>query len=294
MIKQLESLGKITLNKSFKELTTIKVGGNAFMLFEPNSIDALKKAVKIINDNNFKYKVLGNGSNVLSSDKDYDGVVIKLTNLKHFEVEDEVLYTEAGVSLPFLANYTNNNGLSGLQFATGIPAMLGGAIFMNAGAYKESMSDIVMSVQILKDNELLWLSADKLEYAYRTSVFQKEANWIIVAAKLKLKKFDSKKLKAISLDRNTRRKDTQPLLYPNCGSIFRNLDNVPAWRIIDELNLRGKQLGGAQISEKHSNFIVNNNNSLATDVNELINLILSRVKAEKNIDLILEVERFNW
>ena len=294
MINQLEKFGTVVLDKSFKQLTTIRVGGNIRIFFEPIDIRCLVEAVKIIKANNIDYKVIGHGSNLLSSDKDYNGVVIKLTNLNHFEINDNELYSEAGASIITVANFAINNGLSGLEFATGIPAMVGGTIFMNASAYNEGISDVIDSVLVYKNDSLIWIKNADLEFEYRNSIFQRNLDWIIVAVTFKLKPDNISRLKSISIDRNRRRWENQPIKYPNCGSIFRNIGDFQVWKLVDELNLRGKQIGNAQISEKHSNFIVNLNNCLATDVDDLINLVLTKAKIEKNVDLILEVEKFNW
>lgn len=294
MIKHLEKYGTIVLDKSFKQLTTIRVGGNIKYFFEPVDIRSLIEGLKIIKEHGIDYKILGYGSNILCCDQDYNGVVIKLTNLNHFEINDNELYTEAGVSIITLANFAINNGLSGLQFATGIPATVGGCIYMNASAYNEGISDVIDSVLVYKDQRLVWIKNKDLKFNYRNSIFMRQKDWIIIAATFKLKAESVSRLKEISIARNQKRWQTQPINYPNCGSIFRNIDNLQVWKLIDELNLRGKQIGGAQISEKHSNFIVNLNSCTADDVNNLIDLAKKLAKEEKNIDLILEVEKFNW
>lgn len=294
IIKQLSEFGLVATDQSFKQLTTIKVGGQIKYYFEPKNMYSLSLALKFINEQKLDYKIIGNGSNLLCSDDDFDGVVIKLNNLNHYEINGNEMYIEAGVPIIVAANYAINNGLSGLQFATGIPATLGGIVYMNAGAYNECISDVIDSVLVLKDNHLEWMTIEDLEFGYRTSTFQKKQDWTIVAVNLLLDEADSEVLKEIAIDRNQRRFATQPFNYPNCGSVFRNLDNLPVWKVIDELGLRGKVKGNATISEKHSNFICNLSNCSANDVNHLIEEIINRVKTEKSIDLHLEVERFNW
>lgn len=294
MLTKLKALGTVSLDKSFKQLTTLRVGGKIKVFFEPIDIKALVEGVEIIKAYNMPYKIIGFGSNILSSEKDYDGVVIKLTNLNHFEINDNELYAEAGVAIITIANFAINNGFKGLEFATGIPAMVGGATFMNASAYNEGISDVVEAVLVYKNASLVWIKNSDLQFAYRTSIFQKERDWIIVAVNFKLKAEEVVVLKQISIDRNKRRWDSQPIRDPNCGSVFRNINGYPTWKLIDELGLRGKQIGFAQISEKHSNFIINLNNCLADDVDQLIKLIQDKAKKTKNIDLKLEVERFNW
>lgn len=294
MISKLQEYGTVSFDKSFKQLTTLRVGGRVKIYFEPIDIRNFVFAIRLIKEHKYNFKIIGFGSNLLCSDKDYDGVVIRLTNLNHFEINGNELYSEAGAPIATVANFAINNGLSGLQFATGIPAMVGGATFMNAGAYNEKISDVVQSVLVYKDDSLVWIDKADLNYAYRTSLFQEQKDWIIIAVNFVLKEDKISRLKEISIDRNKRRWDTQPINFPNCGSVFRNIDNYQVWKLVDDLKLRGKQIGGAQVSEKHSNFIVNINNSKASDVNDLIELIVDKSKREKNIDLKLEVERFNW
>ena len=294
MLDKLKDFGTVSLDKSFKQLTTLRVGGRVKIYFEPIDIRNFVLAIRLIKEANMPYKIIGFGSNLLCSDKDYKGVVIRLTNLNHFEINGNELYSEAGAPIATIANFAINNGLAGLQFATGIPAMVGGATFMNAGAYNEKISDVVQSVLVYKDDSLVWIDKEDLNFAYRTSLFQEKNDWIIIAVNFILKEDEVSRLKQISIDRNKRRWDSQPINYPNCGSVFRNIDNYQVWKLVDDLNLRGKQIGGAQVSEKHSNFIVNINNSKAKDVNDLIEIIQNKSKIEKNIELKLEVERFNW
>lgn len=294
MLKELEAYGLLAYDRSFKEMTTIKVGGAIKYYFEPNNMYGLTKAIEIIEAKQLAYKIIGNGSNLLCSNKDFDGVVIKLNNLNHFEVNDNIMYVEAGVPIIVAANYAINNGLSGLEFATGIPALMGGIIYMNASAYNEAISDVIESVLVYQAGSLKWIDKADLYFGYRESSFQTNKDWLIMAVNLKLEHADSETLKALAIDRNQRRFRTQPFEYPNCGSVFRNLSYKPVWKVIDEANLRGLQIGQAQISEKHSNFICNLGQASADDVNALIEKTISLAKENDNIDLFLEVERFNW
>lgn len=294
MKNKLSNLGSLSLDKSFKNITTLRVGGKIKYFFEPFNIKCLVDAIKIIKEANLPIKIIGNGSNILSSDKEFDGVVIKLTNLNHYEINDEELYAEAGSNLITVANFAINNGLKGLEFAVGIPALLGGSIFMNAGAYNQKISDVISEVLVYKDNHLQWLAKDQLEFSYRQSIFQKNTHWIIIAATFKLIEADVDSLKKTSVMRNQKRWNSQPLKYPNCGSVFKNLDNLPAWKLIDQLGLRAHSIGGARFSEKHSNFIINFNDASALDVYKLIKLAQKKALEKEAKSLILEVEQFNW
>lgn len=292
-ISELEKFGKLS-ESSFKELTTLKVGGKIKYLFEPDSIEKLQDALDYLYQNNIDYKVIGFGSNLLCSDAVYEGVVIKLSQLNKYRIHDDLVYAEAGASMIALANQTIKHSLSGLDFACGIPASVGGCIFMNAGAYKNSIDEVVQRVLVLKTHELVWMDAKELEFNYRQSIFQKYPHWIIIAAEFKLEKGSQVELIAKRNERTRRRLDTQPLGSASCGSIFRNNSRYPAWKVIDSLRLRGFKIGGAKVSSKHTNFIINDNNACAEDVNQIINKIIQDAKAEYNIEMSLEVERFNW
>ncbi len=294
MIDALLEWGVVKEDKTFKQLTTIKCGGSIATYFEPKNMYALTQALNYIKSKDLEYKIIGNGSNMLCSDDHYDGIVIKLNNLNHYEINGNEMYIEAGVPIITAANFAINNGLSGLQWATGIPAFIGGIVYMNASAYNEAISDVLESVLVYKNDKLEWIKKEDLYFAYRESSFQFNKDWVIVAVNLKLSEAPVDELKEISISRNRRRFDTQPFEYPTCGSVFRNLDDMPIWKIVDELNLRGKVVGNATISEKHSNFICNLGNCKASDVNDLIEEILKLSKEEKGLDLYLEVERFNW
>ena len=294
MIKDLSKWGIVKEEQSFKQLTTLKVGGSIKYYFEPYNMYAFTQAFDYIQEQEIPYKIVGNGSNLLCSDEFYDGVVIKLNNLNHYEINGNEMYIEAGVAIIVAANFAINNGLSGLEFATGIPATLGGIVYMNASAYNEAISDVIDSVLVYRNKSLDWILIEDLEFSYRTSSFQEHKDWIILAVNLHMKEDSVSRLKDLSIDRNRRRFDTQPYTKPNCGSIFRNPPEMQVWKVIDDLGLRGKQYGMAMISEKHSNFICNLGDCRAQDVNVLIEEISHKSKTEMGIDLHLEVERFNW
>jgi len=293
---QLKNYGDLVLNTPLSKHTTFKIGGKARYFIYPNNEMALARVVEICNENNVPYKVLGKGSNLLCHDDDFDGCIINLDRHFtdcHFE-EDGTCYAQAGVSIIFLARLAMQKGFSGLEFASGIPATLGGTIFMNAGAYKSSMSDIVKKVYVLKNGIYEWMDLEELDYSYRHSIFQSHRDWIIVGAHLKLEKGDQKEIKDLMDSRRQRRLDTQPLDKPSAGSVFRNHELHPAWKLIDEIGYRGKQIGGAKVSEKHSNFIVNEDHAKAVDVFTLATEIQEKVKETFGIELKMEVERFNW
>ncbi|MDI9540511.1 MAG: UDP-N-acetylmuramate dehydrogenase [Bacillota bacterium] len=295
ILKRLEQYCTIEFDKSFKILTTFKIGGIAKYVIYPKDEFSLKSILDILHENKLPYKVFGHGSNILCSDEIYDGFIIKLTrNMGNFYFTDNELIAQAGCSIITLAYKASAKSLSGLEFASGIPGTLGGSIFMNAGAYNNSMSDIVDSVKVIRNNEIVWLSNAQCQFGYRSSIFLKNPDWIILEARLILKKGNINDIKKLMKNRQKRRLDSQPLNYPSAGSTFRNIGDIFAWKLIDEIGFRGKTIGGAAVSEKHTNFIINKGNAKAKDVIDLSDQIIKTIKEKYGIDMIMEVEKFDW
>lgn len=294
-IEVLKGFGDLQENVSLSKLTTLKIGGDVKALLYPNNMLGLLAAVKLCKKEGIPYKVLGHGSNILASDDDYDGLIIKLNRTLSdvFYLENEV-FVEAGTSLVALSDLSMKRSLSGLEWAAGIPATLGGAIFMNAGAYKVSMSDILSEVLVLKDDQFVWLTNQDCQFGYRTSLFQKNPEWVILGAKLSLQPAQQEEIKAVMDRRKHQRLSTQPLDSASCGSTFRNPQGYASWQLIDDCGLRGFGIGGAKVSSKHSNFLINTGLAKAEDMLKLIQLVQQSVKNKHNIDLQLEVEPFNW
>lgn len=291
----LSNFGVLKENISIKTLTSFRIGGIAKYVFYPNSLENLKESIIYLKNNNIKYKIWGMGSNILASDDEYDGVIVKLDEtLKEIEINDTNVVVGAGFSLIALAYKTCQLGLSGFEYATGIPGSVGGALYMNAGAYKHDTYEILNRIYVLKDNDFVWMSKDDIQYSYRHTSFCEHKDWIILKAEFTLNKGDASAIEKIVNDRKQRRMQTQPLNMPSAGSVFRNPDGYFAWQVIDEIGLRGKQIGGAMFSLVHSNFILNIDNAKATDVYELIQYAISLSKEKININLIPEVELFNW
>ncbi|MBQ7223503.1 MAG: UDP-N-acetylmuramate dehydrogenase [Erysipelotrichaceae bacterium] len=288
--------GDVEENVPMKNLTSLRVGGMARYVVYPHDQFALVALLDICEDNGILHKTFGNGSNLLCSDDDYEGIIIKLNRgfNRFFIDEEEVINVQAGYSLVSLSYDCMRMSLSGLEFASGIPGTLGGCIYMNAGAYRSSMSDVVQSVQVVCGKQIITLSNEECEFGYRSSVFQKHPDWIIVSAVLKLKKGDKAAIKELMNERQQRRFATQPLNFPSAGSVFRNLEDHFAWQYIDMIGYRGKRYGDACVSEKHSNFIVNMGNATASDIGRLIDEICEKVRNEYNVEMITEVEKFNW
>ena len=294
IINLLENDGDIKENVSLKTLTTLKVGGISKYVFYPKDVTSLKKALTLFKENNINYKIFGNGSNIIPSDKIYDGVIIKLSSLNNLKTNDEVIEVEAGYSLMKLAKEVIKLGLSGLEWANGIPGTIGGAVYMNAGAYKQDMSFVLEKITALDENmNIVTLNKDELDFSYRHSRLMEE-NLICLSATLKLEKKDISLIEEVVNKRKEKRMETQPLEYPSAGSVFRNPFNDFAGRLVEECNLKGKQLGGAMISLKHANFIINKDNATGKDVLDLINLAKKEVKEKFNIELKQEQELFNF
>ena len=289
----LKQHGEYHDDKSFKDLTTIKMGGEIAHYVLPNSIDDLKEIVYYLKTNKIAFKMLGNGSNLICGNSRFEGVVISMKNIRNYELNNTELYCEAGVMIPFLANYLAKNGLSGLEFAGGIPGCLGGLIYMNAGAYKHEIADIIDEVYVLKDDEFIWMSKDECDFSYRHSIFQEHPHWIILAAKIKLSRKSSEEIFEIMNDRLERRRKTQPLDMPSAGSCFRNPENNFAWKLIDEIGYRGYKINDVMVSDKHSNFIVNCGEGNAQDYLSIAYNIIDKVKEKYDLKLIMEVEKFN-
>lgn len=295
IIKGLEkSKYDIKENVSFKTLTTYKTGGVCKYLISPFEVLALIELLKVLKKNNIKFKIFGNGSNILASDKVYDGVIIRLDKFNKVKVDGDIVYAEAFVNLISLSLTCLNNNLTGFEWASGIPGTVGGACYMNAGAYLKSVSDVLISVTVLdEDYNVLEIPLKDLEFGYRKSNLM-DKGYIILGAKFKLSKGNYDDILNLITERRERRYKNQPLNYPSAGSVFRNPDGDYAGRLIEECNLKGYVKGGAKISDMHANFIVNYNNATSSDVKDLIELAKLKVHEKFNIDLKCEQELFNW
>ena len=290
------NVGRCVSDVSLSKHTTYKVGGNAKVMVYPKNVDNLIKLMKIIKANNIKYKVLGFGSNVLFSDDVYDGVIIRLSELDNVSfLGKNKIRVGAGYSLMKLSLLTAKKGLAGLEFASGIPGTVGGAVFMNAGAYKSDMGYVVSEVKVLTpDLKIITLENKEMNFHYRSSFLQKHPDYICLEVVFKLTSGDKNILEDVIKERRQRRVESQPLEFPSAGSVFRNPEGLFAGKLIEDLGLKGKMIGGAMVSEKHANFIVNYNNANGKDIKELIELVHQKVLEEYDVDLKIEQEFVNW
>lgn len=293
MITELKKLhiGKIISKPLMKNYTTYKVGGVATCMVIPNDLESLIKLMQYINNKKIKYKIVGNGSNLIFKDEPYKGIIIKLDKFDKFEINKNIITIGAGYSLVKLALKVSKLGFTGLEFATGIPGTVGGAIYMNAGAYNTDMGYIVKRVKVLTpDLKVETFDNKDLNFHYRTSFFQENTNYICLEATIVLRKGTLENILGVIEERRQRRIISQPLEYPSAGSVFRNPSNDYAGRLIEELGYKGKYLGGAQVSDKHANFIINRNNATAREIRDLILNIQKDVKEKYNVELKIEQE----
>ena len=297
IINYIESnnIGKYDQNVSLANHTTYKVGGNAKLFVYPKDRDKLVMLLRLLKSENIKYKILGNGSNTLFSDKEYDGVIIKLDGFDKITYFRDTVTAGAGVNLISLSMQTIKKGLAGLEFAAGIPGTVGGAIYMNAGAYKSDMGYVVQSVKVLTpDFKVITMTNKELKFHYRDSFFQHKKGYICLEARIKLKPGERSEISRINDERKKRRLETQPLEYPSAGSVFRNPEGLFAGKLIEDLGLKGLRKGGAQISSKHANFIINLGKAKPEDIKELIEFTKSTVEERYGVKLKVEQEFVNW
>lgn len=284
-------IGKIEDDVFLKDYTTYKVGGKPICIIYPEDVDSLKEVLEYIHENNIKYKILGNGSNVIFNNNSYDGIIIKLSNFNNLSIDGNRITVGAGYMLNKLALRLSRLGYAGLEFAAGIPGTVGGAVYMNAGAYKSDMGYIVTSVKLMTpDFKIITMTNEELKFHYRDSFLQHNPGYICLEATMYLPKGDPDEIMELINSRKARRIESQPLEYPSAGSVFRNPEGDFAGRLIEEIGYKGKSIGDAQVSEKHANFIINKGNARGEDIKKLITEIRDKVKEKYNITLKVEQE----
>lgn len=289
------SIGKVERDVFLSKYTTYRVGGLVKCIVYPKNVSKLIDLIKIIKKFDIKFKVIGNGSNVLFSDKTFNGVIIKLSELDEIEFFDKKVRVGAGFSLPKLAILCAKHSLTGFEFASGIPGTVGGAIYMNAGAYKSDMGYVVQEVKVLTpDFKVITLENRELDFHYRSSFFKKHSDYICLEAIIKLDKGSRGAIEDLMRERRQRRIESQPLNFPSAGSVFRNPEGGYAGKLIEDLGLKGLRKGGAMVSDKHANFIVNAGGASSKDIKDLIDYVHDKVMEKYNIDLKVEQEFVNW
>ncbi len=285
------NLSKIEYRKgeSMKLHTSFKIGGEADLFVTVRSTEELREVILKAKSLGIPYFILGKGSNLLVSDKGIEGIVISLSMLDGISVNDDRITAGAGATLAAVCNAALEHCLSGLEFAFGIPGTVGGAIYMNAGAYGGEMSQVAVCAEyITEDGEIKTVSIEDMELGYRTSIFKK-GGMTVTSVSFKLKKGEKQEIKGKMCDFIERRKSKQPLEYPSAGSTFKRPEGYFAGALIEQNGLKGKSVGAAQVSEKHAGFVINTGNATCSEVLELIEEIRKTVKANDNVELETEV-----
>lgn len=293
MVKQEELEQKIIFDEPMKKHTSFKIGGTADYFFKATTLEELQNIIKFAKIKELPITIIGNGSNLLVTDKGIRGLVIKI-DIKKLKIEkkDEfaVIEVGAGNKLMALATKMKDEELSGLEGLSGIPGSVGGAIVMNAGAYGKEMKDVVLSTTCMdKNGKLYTFSNEEQEFSYRNSIFQKK-DYIIIETKLKLEYGKKDEIQKRMEEYFKSRKEKQPIKYPSAGSSFKRQEGIITAKLIDDVGLKGYKIGGAQVSEKHAGFIVNYNNATATDVINLINYIKEKVYSKYGIKIEEEIK----
>ena len=282
----------VRINEPMKNHTTFKIGGPAQYYVTPESVTQIQEVVSLCRDMNIPLHVIGNGSNILVGDDGVDGVVLALFNtFSDYEIKDNVITAQAGMSLIKLAVIALREGLTGLEFASGIPGSVGGAVYMNAGAYDGQMKDVVTSVTVLDEaGNIRILGRDELDMGYRTSAVAKH-NMIVLQVIIELKAGNKEQIKDRMNQLSELRKQKQPLEYPSAGSTFKRPEGYFAGKLIADAGLKGYSIGGAAVSEKHAGFVVNMGGATAKDVVELTDYIKKRIIEQFGVTLELEIKK---
>ena len=279
-------------DESLKLHTTFKIGGSCKIAVFVNSEDSIREMITYCRNSNVKFAVIGNGSNIIAEDKPFDGAVFILGSAfsKIINVKDGVVECESGLMLSSLCIFMLNEGLTGLEFAYGIPGTVGGALYMNAGAYGGEMSDVVLSADYLDtDGTVKTIMKDNMDLSYRHSAFMHSGR-IILRVRVKLNKGSAAEIKQKMDTLMDKRREKQPLNFPSAGSTFKRPEGAFAAALIEQCGLKGFSVGDAQVSEKHSGFVINKGNATFDDLMELVDAVKEKVKTDTGYDLELEPE----
>ena len=282
----------ILIDEPMSRHTTFRVGGPADFFVTPKAKEEVRDVIRICKEAGMPYYIIGNGSNLLVSDAGYRGVIVQIyKEMNEVKVEGDLVKAQAGALLSGIAAKALGAELSGFEFASGIPGTIGGACVMNAGAYGGEMKDVLESVTVLTgEGKIIELGRNELELGYRTSVIAKKG-YIVLGAVLKLERGDGEKIKTYMDELKEKRVTKQPLEYPSAGSTFKRPEGYFAGNLIEDAGLRGFQVGGAQVSEKHCGFVINRDHATAADIMELMRQVQIRVKENSGVDLEPEVKR---
>lgn len=282
--------GDIFIDESMKKHTSFKLGGNAKVLVEPSNVETLEKVMMIVREMGINHYVIGNGSNLLVKDGGYNGVIIKISQkISNVTIKGDIVRAEAGILLSTLSKQIMASSLKEFEFASGIPGTLGGALYMNAGAYGSEMKNVVIDAKLIDEKgDIIVLTNEELELRYRNSVIQSR-HLIVLEVTMKLEKGDLDEIKEITNDLTLKRTTKQPLSLPSAGSTFKRPEGNYAGKLIDESGLRGFRHGGAMVSDLHCGFVVNIDNATSREVLELIDTVAKVVNDKHGVRLEAEV-----
>ena len=279
----------VKIDEKLSGYVNFKVGGPADILLIPENEEQVLKSINICKENNIPFYVIGNGSNILVRDGGFRGVVISLKKVNNITVKDDKIIAEGGAMLKAVSDKAMENSLTGFEFACGIPGTIGGAVFMNAGAYDGEISHVIESADVInEDGKVVTLTKDELDFGYRSSLVMKKG-YVVLSATFALKKGTVKTIKELIDDLTNKRESKQPLEYPSAGSTFKRPTGYFAGKLIQDAGLKGYSIGGAAVSEKHSGFVINKGNATAKDITDLIKYIQDEVKRQFGVDLHPEV-----
>lgn len=295
ILQKLVGAAQVWEQEPMKNHTTFRVGGPARCLVEPGSADELVKVIKACLEAGMPYTIVGNGSNLLVSDEGYDGVVIHLfKNMSRIRVQGNFLIAEAGALLVRVSNAACREGLSGLEFASGIPGTVGGALVMNAGAYGGEMKDVVCCVKVLAaDGRVREYTNEEMDFGYRRSRIAKNRD-IVLEAEFRLHPGKPEEIRARMDELKEQRVKKQPLEYASAGSTFKRPEGYFAGKLIEDAGLKGFRIGDAQVSEKHCGFVINRGNATAAQIAEVIEEVKKRVYENSGVSLQTEVKYLGW
>ena len=290
-LEEIVGKDKVKYNEKMSKYTTMRVGGPCDCIVFPDEISKIKEVIDFCKNENITFFVIGNGSNLLVKDEGIHGVVIKLGHrFSKIELDGEYILAYAGATMPALSQLAKKNSLKGLEFACGIPGTIGGGVKMNAGAYGSQISDILYEVTYMDEKEEIKTIKNKdCSFGYRKSIFTINPNYVILSAKFKLKKGDIDEIENKMKENSIARRTKQPLEYPNFGSVFKRPEGYFVGKLVDDAGLRGYKIGGAQVSTKHTGFIVNVDNATCKDVLDLIGYVQTTVYNKFNVKLTPEV-----
>lgn len=293
LVKKLTSImgeERVLINEPMSKHTSFKIGGPADIMIFPGSSPQLGEAVRFFINSGTPYMVMGNGTNLLVSDRGIRGVVVKIyDNMNNCSVDGEIMEIEAGMLISAAAKIALENSLTGLEFAEGIPGTIGGAVTMNAGAYTGEMSMVVSETEFMDaKGDTVTVCGNEHCFSYRSSIIQKTKG-IVLKTRLKLNKGEYRDIKAKMEEFNFKRRDKQPLEWPSAGSVFKRPQGHFVGKLIDDCGLRGFAVGGAQISDKHSGFIINRGNATSEEVLKLIGHIQKTVAGKYSVKLEPEI-----